>query len=107
MLNDLEEPVRAMLPQIRRTVDAAESISTRLSGPMDEVIPGLQRLADTLNSPVVEQAGKMFGLRLPPRPEPPVSAPASAPVESPPAKAPAKSTAKKRAPAKKKAPPPA
>jgi ABC-type transporter Mla subunit MlaD len=126
MLNDLEEPVRAMLPQIRRTVDAAESVSTRLSGPVDDVIPGLQRLADTLNSPVLrslptdlgqfmtvindlshrlgplgqfaEQAGRMFGIRLPARPEP--SAPAAA--ETPPATAAAKSPAKKRAPARKK-----
>lgn len=114
MLNDLEEPVRAMVPQIRRTVDAAESISARLAGPLDDVIPGLQRLADTLNSPVLrslptdlgqfmgvindlshrlgplgqfaEQAGKMFGLRPPTRPEPP----------------PAKAPARKRPPAKKK-----
>ena len=126
MLSELEEPVRAMMPQVRRTVDAAESISTRLSGPVNDVIPGLQRLADTLDSPVLrslptdlgqfmtvindlsyrlgplgqfaEQAGKMFGLRPPPRSEP--SAPA--PVETPPAKAPAK----KRAPAKKKPPSP-
>jgi hypothetical protein len=113
LLNEFEEPVRAMLPQIRRTVNAAESVSTRLSGPVDDVIPGLKRLAETLNSPVLtslpvdlgefmnvindlsrrlgplgqfaEQAGKMFGLRPPARPEP----------EQPPAK--------KRSPAKKKA----
>jgi ABC-type transporter Mla subunit MlaD len=121
LLNDLEEPVRAMLPQVRRTVDAAERISTGLSGPVDDVIPGLQRLADTLDSPVLrsmptdlgqfmtvindlsqrlgplsqfaEQAGKMFGLRLPPRPEP---------APPPPVEAPAPQPVKKRAPAKKK-----
>ena len=99
LLNDFEEPVRAMLPQVRRTIDAAESMSTRLSGPIDEVIPGLNRLAETLNSPVLqtmpadlgefmnvindlsrrlgplgqfaEQAGKMFGLRPPPASSPP------------------------------------
>jgi ABC-type transporter Mla subunit MlaD len=125
MLNDLEEPVRAMLPQIRRTVNAAESISTRLTGPVDDVIPGLQRLADTLDSPVLrslpadlgqfmtvindlstrlgplgqfaEQAGRMFGLRVPTRSDPPTVAPA----EAPPAKAP---PAKKQAPARKKPP---
>jgi len=111
LLNDFEEPVRAMLPQIRRTVDAAESMSTRLSAPIDEVIPGLNRLAQTLNSPVLqtmpadlgefmnvindlsrrlgplgqfaEQAGSLFGLRLPARPEP---RPPTPPASSPPAK---------------------
>ena len=106
LLNDFEEPVRAMLPQIRRTVEAADGMSTRLSGPIDEVVPGLQRLADTLNSPVLvsmptdlaafmnvindlsrrlgplgqlaEQAGNMFGLRLPPRSDPKPSPPADA-----------------------------
>ncbi len=110
LLNDFEEPVRAMLPQIRRTVDAAERMSTRLSGPIDEVIPGLNRLADTLNSPVLqtmpadlgefmtvindlsrrlgplgqfaEQAGKMFGMRPPPASSPPATK--RAPAKKPP-----------------------
>jgi ABC-type transporter Mla subunit MlaD len=118
LLNDFEEPVRAMLPQVRRTVDAAEDMSTRLSGPINEVIPGLNRLAETLNSPVLqtmpadlgefmnvindlsrrlgplgqfaEQAGSLFGLRLPARSDP---QPATPPAQAPPAK--------KRAPAKK------
>jgi ABC-type transporter Mla subunit MlaD len=118
LLNDFEEPVRAMLPQIRRTVDAAESMSTRLYGPIDDVIPGLKRLAETLNSPVLtsfptdlgefmnvindlsrrlgplgqfaEQASSLFGLRLPSRPEP---QPPTPPTRNAPAK--------KRAPAKK------
>jgi ABC-type transporter Mla subunit MlaD len=110
LLNDFEEPVRAMLPQIRRTIDAAENMSTRLSGPVDDVIPGLNQLAETLNSPVLqtmpadlgefmnvindlsrrlgplgqfaEQAGKMFGLRPPPASSPPAKKPA--PAKKPP-----------------------
>lgn len=98
LLNEFEEPVRLMLPQIRRTVAAAEGLSTRLSGPIDQVIPGLNRLAETLNSPaltslpaelaefmkiindlsrrlsplsqIAEQAGGLFGLRVPPRTDP-------------------------------------
>jgi methyl-accepting chemotaxis protein len=109
LLNDFEEPMRAMLPQIRRTVDAAETMSTRLSGPVNDVIPGLNRLAETLNSPVLqsmpadlgefmnvindlssrlgplgqfaEQAGKMFGLR-PPASSPPAKK--AAPAKKPP-----------------------
>jgi ABC-type transporter Mla subunit MlaD len=98
LLNEFEEPVRAMLPQVRRTVAAAEDLTTRLSGPIDQVIPGLNRLAETLNSPVLtsmpaelaefmrvinelsrrlsplsqfaEQAGGLFGLGVPPRSDP-------------------------------------
>lgn len=93
MLNEFEEPIRAIMPQITRTVKLAEDLSSRLAGPVDQVAPGLTRLAETLNSPVLaalprdlgefmnvindlgrrmsplaqlaEQAGGMFGLRLP------------------------------------------
>jgi hypothetical protein len=93
LLNDFEEPIRAMLPQLTRTVKMADDLSLRLATPIDQVIPGLTRLADTLNSPVLrsmptdlgqfmevindlskrmsplaqiaEQAGSMFGLRIP------------------------------------------
>jgi hypothetical protein len=133
LLNDFEEPVRAMLPQVTRTVKMADDIATRLSGPVDEVIPGLQRLASTLDSPVLrefptdlgrflevmnelrkrmvplaqlaEQAGGLFGMRLPgfvspspaPKPPEPTPAPAAAPA------APAARPAAKKAPARKKA----
>src|SRR5918993_242929 len=53
LLNDFEEPIRAMLPQVTRTVKLADEMATRLSTPIDEVIPGLDRLAKTLDSPVL------------------------------------------------------
>ena len=93
LLNDFEEPIRSMIPQMTRTVKLADDLSKRISGPMDQVIPGLTRLADTLNSPVLtafprdlgqfmevindlsrrmsplgqlaEQASGLFGLRIP------------------------------------------
>jgi hypothetical protein len=93
LLNDFEEPIRAMLPQITRTVKMADEMSARLSAPLDQVVPGLSRLANTLDSPVMrslptdlgqfldiindvarrmsplaqlaEQASGMFGFRLP------------------------------------------
>ncbi len=115
-----------MLPQVRRTVKAADDLSTRLSGPIDQVIPGLNRLAETLNDPVLtslpadlgefmrvinelarrlsplsqiaEQAGGLFGMRLSPRPEPEPPQPPPAAEPPPAAKKP---PAKKRAPTKK------
>ena len=40
------------MPQIARTVSLAEDLATRMSAPIDQVVPGLTRLADTLASPV-------------------------------------------------------
>jgi len=153
LLNDFEEPVRAILPQVTRTVALAEELSSRLAVPIEQVVPGLSRLADTLNSPVLaalprdlstfmevindlakrmsplgqlaEQAGSMFGLRIPgfpgrpatPPPTPPVSAPAAMPADVPAApttvaasarrtatKTGAKKSPAKKSPAKKSSP---
>ena len=93
LLNEFEEPVRAILPQVLRTANLAEDLANRVSAPIDQVVPGLLRLADTLNSPVIkslptdlgrfveaindlvrrlaplgqlaESAGGLFGLRIP------------------------------------------
>ena len=129
LLNDFEEPIRAMLPQLTRTVKLADELSARLSGPIDQVAPGLARLADTLNSPVLlalptdlgafldiindlsrrmsplaqvfEQAGGLFGMRFPGMPARSAT-PAPAPPPPPPDKAPAKKASAKKAPAKRK-----
>jgi ABC-type transporter Mla subunit MlaD len=144
LLNDVEEPVRAMLPQITRTVKLADDISKRLAAPIEAVIPGLDRLAGTLDSPVLrtlptdlgqflevindlarrmsplaqlaEQAGGMFGLRIPgfntpsassttnaptPRTEPPI--PATARTAATPRPTPAKQAAAKRSTTKRAA----
>jgi ABC-type transporter Mla subunit MlaD len=151
LLNDFEEPIRAMLPQVTRTVKMADELSTRLATPIDQVIPGLSRLATTLDSPVLrslptdlgqfmdvindvarrmsplaqiaEQAGGLFGLRMPgfpsagrsgatPAPAPAPAARATAPAtaarttrKATAKRAPAKRVAKKRVPAKKAAAP--
>ena len=52
LLNEFEEPTRAIMPQIARTVSLAEDLATRMSAPIEQVVPGLTRLADTLASPV-------------------------------------------------------
>ncbi len=91
LLDDVEEPVRAFMPQMTRSIKAADAIINQISGPVEKVAPGLSRLADTLSSPVfasmpddiarfldtigdvarrlqplsqmAESAGSMFGLR--------------------------------------------
>lgn len=51
LLDDVEEPVRAFMPQVTRTVRAADAMIEQLSGPVEKVAPGLAHLADTLASP--------------------------------------------------------
>jgi ABC-type transporter Mla subunit MlaD len=128
LLNEFEEPVRAILPQVMRTVNLAEDVANRVSAPIDQVVPGLTRLADTLNSPIItslpadlgrfveaindlirrlaplgliaESAGGLFGLRLPGMPR--TSPAPMLPVAEEPTEAPP--VPKKAAAAKKAAP---
>ena len=110
---DVEEPVRTMLPQLARTVRAADDLMQLMEGPARRVAPNIGRIAETLGSPgftslpnqlndfmtvmgdvsrrlgplaqFAENAGGMFGLRLPgvtrPSAEP---TPATAPRGEPP-----------------------
>ena len=91
LLDTVEEPIRAFVPQITRTIRAADSLVDQLSGPIEKVAPSLTRFADTLSNPTLlalpkdlaefmetladlarrlqplgqlaESAGSMFGLR--------------------------------------------
>lgn len=129
LLDDVEEPVRALMPQVTRSIKTADAVITQLSGPVERIAPGLSRLAETLSSPVfanlpreiagfidtigdlamrlqpltqmAESAGSLFGLR-------PLSAfrgaspkpqPAAPPAAEPKVPATKRATAKK-APAK-------
>ncbi len=93
LLADVEEPIRAAVPQVTRTVKAADEMMQVVSGPAMAVAPGLAKLAETLNTPafaqlpaqigqfsellgevsrrlaplaqVAESAGGLFGLRVP------------------------------------------
>ncbi len=110
LLGEIEEPVRAVLPQVVRTVKFADDLASRMSGPIEQVLPGLVRLSETLNSPVIaslptdlgtfveslnelvkrlsplgqiaESAGGLFGLRFPGVSRPPQTPP---PTAAPPA----------------------
>ena len=133
LLGDVEEPVRAMIPQITRTVRMADEMSKKLAGPIDQVAPGLNRLADTLNAPIItsfptdlsafvdaindlvrrlsplgqiaESAGGLFGLRIPGMTRPATSpAAAMAPFMVAPPPPPAETPAPPREAAAKKPP---
>lgn len=50
-LDDIEEPVKAAMPQVTRTVRAADVITQQLSAPVERLAPGLGRLAELLANP--------------------------------------------------------
>ena len=55
LLAEVEEPLRAAVPQVTRTVKAADEMMKVVSGPAMAVAPGLQVLAETLNNPALKQ----------------------------------------------------
>lgn len=131
LLDAVEEPVRLAIPQLTRTIQVADRLVTSIAEPIEKVAPGIDRLADTLSSPVLttlpadlgafvatlgdvaarlaplaqiaEQAGGLFGMRsLFGGTRPATTAPPAPPVAEPAAKkAPAKKAPAKKAPAKK------
>jgi hypothetical protein len=61
LLADVEEPIRAAIPQVTRTVKAADDMMQVVSGPAMAVAPGLNRLAETLNTPGFAQLPNQIG----------------------------------------------
>ena len=55
MLAEVEEPLRAAVPQVTRTVKAADDVMRVVAGPAMAVAPGLNVLAETLNNPAMKQ----------------------------------------------------
>ncbi|MDA9292943.1 hypothetical protein N9Q18_00495 [bacterium] len=55
LLAEVEEPLRAAVPQVTRTVKTADEMMKVVSGPAIAVAPGLQVLAETLNNPAIKQ----------------------------------------------------
>ena len=55
LLAEIEEPLRAAVPQVTRTVKTADEMMKVVSGPAKAVAPGLQALAETLNNPAMKQ----------------------------------------------------
>ncbi len=52
LFDEIEDPIRAAVPQVTRAILAADTVINQISGPMERVAPGLSRLADTLSNPV-------------------------------------------------------
>ena len=61
LLADVEEPIRAVIPQVTRTVKVADEMMQAVSGPAMAVAPALNRLADTLTTPAFTQLPSQIG----------------------------------------------
>ena len=122
LLDDVEEPIQALMPQLTRSIKTADAVFSQLSVPVEKITPGLLRLADMLSSPglinlpreiagfvetlgdlaarlqpltqMAESAGSLFGLR-------PLSVLRGGSTKAQPTPAPAKKPAATKAPAKR------
>ncbi len=61
LLAEVEEPLRAAVPQVTRSVKAADEMMKMLAGPAMAVAPGLAVLAETLNNPALKQMPVQLG----------------------------------------------
>lgn len=61
LVADVEEPIRAVIPQMTRTVKAADDMMQVVSGPAMAAAPGLERLAKTLTTPAFTQLPDQLG----------------------------------------------
>jgi hypothetical protein len=61
LLSEVEEPLRAAIPQVTRTVKVADEMMQVISGPAMAVAPGLNRLAETLSTPAFAQLPNQIG----------------------------------------------
>ena len=128
LLDTVEEPIQAFVPQVTRTIKTADALVEQLSGPVEKIAPVLAAMPTDLLAfmkvlddvgrrlqplgQLAESAGSVFGLRplaaLRAGGGRPTPAPAPEPAPTPKKaatkkKTPAKKTPAKKAPAKKSA----
>lgn len=51
LMADLEGPIKAAIPQVTRTIQAADSITQAMEGPIRKAAPNIVRITETLSSP--------------------------------------------------------
>jgi ABC-type transporter Mla subunit MlaD len=61
LVADVEEPIRAAIPQMTRSIKAADDMMQVVSGPAMAAAPGLERLAQTLSTPAFTQLPNQLG----------------------------------------------
>ena len=61
LMADIEEPIRAMMPQITRSVKAADEMSQLLEAPVRAAAPNLERVVEALSSPAFATLPNQLG----------------------------------------------
>jgi ABC-type transporter Mla subunit MlaD len=61
LIGEIEGPVRAMMPQITRTVQTADEITSMLEAPVRATAPKVERIVDALGSPGFLALPNQFG----------------------------------------------
>jgi hypothetical protein len=61
LLAEVEEPIKAAVPQVTRTVKAADEMMQVVAGPAMAIAPGLIKLSETLNNPAFQQMPSQLG----------------------------------------------
>ena len=51
LVGDIEGPIRAMMPQVTRTIEAADEMTKLMQGPVRVAAPNIERIVETLGSP--------------------------------------------------------
>ena len=61
LVGEIEEPVRVMMPQVTRTVRAADEMTSLLEGPVRVAAPQIERIVETLSSPAFSELPDQLG----------------------------------------------
>ena len=61
LLADVEEPIRAAIPQLTRTIETADTITRQLDGPVRAAAPNIEKVVETLSSPAFTALPNQLG----------------------------------------------
>lgn len=61
LLEEVEEPVKAMMPQLTRTIQNADEITRRLEGPVRAAAPNIEQAVETFSNPAFRTLPNQLG----------------------------------------------
>jgi ABC-type transporter Mla subunit MlaD len=61
LIDDVEPPIRAFMPQITRVIETTESVVSQLAEPIERVAPRISQLAENLSAPSFTDMSHQLG----------------------------------------------
>jgi len=55
LLDTVEEPIKAFVPQITRTIKTTDRLVEQVSGPLEKALPAMAQLSEIVSSPAATQ----------------------------------------------------